>query len=194
MNENWIRHQSHPSFFFFFKSFVRRHITLNSTTIRHLGWGINTVPQMISCLNHCFLNDIIAVSQQDNSFKNDRSNDFWFNFEPRIQSGWHIPIFSTLSSRAAVIHHRRNKINLSPCRPCRLGSAQTDASHLPEDNRHNRRLLHLYSLQSRWLIWACSHFQLKANSWIGLQYFLNYFNGLVIGRLGTGGGGGKTES
>lgn len=27
---------------------------------------------------------------------------------------------------------------------------------------------------------------IKANSWIGLQYFLNYFNGLVIGQWGAG--------
>lgn len=35
---------------------------------------------------------------------------------------------------------------------------------------------------------------IKANCWIGLQYFLNYFNGLVIGQWGTGGGwGGDSE-
>lgn len=28
---------------------------------------------------------------------------------------------------------------------------------------------------------------IKANSWIGLQYFLNYFNGLDIGQWGAGG-------
>lgn len=27
---------------------------------------------------------------------------------------------------------------------------------------------------------------IKANSWIGLQYFLNYFNGLDIGQWGAG--------
>lgn len=27
---------------------------------------------------------------------------------------------------------------------------------------------------------------IKANCWIGLQYFLNYFNGLVIGQWGSG--------
>lgn len=182
MKENWIRHQSHTSFFKIFCQashyFKQHHNQTSGVRNKHIPTN-DKLPKLL------FINDIIAASQQDNYFKNDHSNDFWFNFEPRIQSGWHIPIFSTLSSCAAVIHHWRNIINLSPCRPCRLGARRqtclifqktTDTIEAPSFIFPAIKMadLSMFTLS------------IKANSWIGLQYFLNYFNGLVIGRLGTG--------
>lgn len=43
--------------------------------------------------------------------------------------------------------------------------------------------LHVHSMPN----FSMCTLSIKANSWIGLQYFLNYFNGSDIGQWGAGG-------
>lgn len=72
------------------------------------------------------------------------------------------------------------------------GSIQTDMSHLPENNNTMEEASFIFSLHIRIAFFEMPNFSMctlsiKANSWIGLQYFLNYFNGLDIGQWGAGG-------
>lgn len=64
-------------------------------------------------------------------------------------------------------------------------------SHLPENNNTMEEasfifLLHVHIAFEMPNFSMCT-LSIKANSWIGLQYFLNYFNGLDIGQWGAGG-------
>lgn len=78
------------------------------------------------------------------------------------------------------------------------GSIQTDMSHLPENNNTMEEASFIFSLHvciafffffplSEMPNFSMCTLSIKANSWIGLQYFLNYFNGLDIGQWGAGG-------
>lgn len=119
-----------------------------------------------------FKNHIIAILQQDSNLKITTVMIFWFNFQPVIQSGWWIPISSTLSSRSAVIYHLSNKINLFPC-PLHWLGVLRETCHISQKTTTQWRRLHLYScsksvLPSRCQISACAHFQLKQTA--GLVY------------------------
>lgn len=108
-----------------------------------------------------------------------------------IQSGRRIPISSTLSSRSAVIYHLSNKINLFPCPQHRLGVFR-QTCHISQKTTNTMEepsfifLLYVHTAfeMPNFTVRTLS---IKANSWIGLQYFLNYFNGLDIGQWGAGG-------
>jgi len=71
------------------------------------------------------------------------------------------------------------------------GGSQTDVSHLPENSNTMEEAsfvfpFHVHTFFEVPNFNMCT-LSIKANSWIGLQYFLNYFNSLDIGQWGAGG-------
>lgn len=134
---------------------------------------------------------INEISQQHNNLKLTTVMISDLTFNPVIQSVRRIPISSTLSSCPAVIYHFSNKINLFPCPLYWLGVFR-QTCHISQKTTTQWRRLHLYSgstsaLPSRCQIFSMCTLSIKANSWIGLQYFLNYFNDLDIGQWGARG-------
>ena len=120
-----------------------------SIRISALGGKITMFPLRTRSLVICellFINHIIAISQQDAHLKITTVMISDSTFNPAIQSGWQIPISSTLSWRSAVIHHLSNKINLFPCPLLWLGAfRQTCHIFQKKKTTTQWRRLHWYS-------------------------------------------------
>lgn len=92
----------------------------------HILWRISTFVYIIASKSyHC---NFTARLQ----FGNDHDNDFWFHFQPVIQSVQQIPISRTLLLHSAVIYHLSNKINLFPC-PLRWLGVYSQTCHISHE-------------------------------------------------------------
>lgn len=147
---------------------------LNKTkcNIYILVWKMTRFPQLLKCLVELLLKIILLQFHNNTPIWKLPRNDFWFNFQPVIQSDRQIPISSTLSLHSAVIYHLSNKINLFSC-PCagwEYWDRRVTSPGKQRDNRGGFTFIPAPRLHflSRCQISACAHFQLKQTA--GLVY------------------------
>lgn len=112
-----------------------------------------------------------------------------FTFNPVIQSGSNFLHF-IMALGGNLSFEQQNQF--VPPSAALAGSIHADVSRLAENNSTMEEpFIHIAARRPCCLFSKVPNFSvctlsIKANSWIGLQYFLNYFNGLDIGQWGAG--------
>lgn len=113
-----------------------------------------------------------------------------FTFNPVIQSGSNFLHF-IMALGGNLSFEQQNQF--VPPSAALAGSIHADVSRLAGNNSTMEEpFIHTAARRPCCLFFSevpnfsvCT-LSIKANSWIGLQYFLNYFNGLDIGQWGAG--------